>query len=383
MMRTMASQTPHCGLASIVKGMESGVAQGVFPGAVLLVQLEEEVVCHLAVGSIASGADAAPTTVETIYDLASLTKPLATATAMACLVQDGVVQLEDRLDDFLPEIGGSDLGEVRLWHLLHHSAGLPAWRPYYERIDGTRAPRGSERVRDEVKQRILTWIGQELLLFPPGSRSLYSDLGYLVLGMLIERCTGLSLDEFCHTRIFTPIGASPLGFIREPGCMLHQTTGDWGVAPTERSEWRGGLIHGEVHDENAFALGGVAGHAGLFGSAAAVLAVATCWMRAYHSRGAFLDSGLVRRFVSRVKGDGTSSWGLGWDTPTHPSTSGTLFSHDSFGHVGFTGTSIWLDPETDVIAILLSNRVHPSRANTKIHVFRPFIHDVIRKSLGR
>lgn len=380
----MATKTPHCDLVSVVKAMESGVAQGVFPGAVLLVQREEEVVCHLAVGALASKADAAPTTVETIYDLASLTKPLATATAMACLVQDGVFQLEDRLDHVLPEVVGQDLGMVRLWHLLHHSAGLPAWRPYYERVEEARTRHRGEPVDDEdVKHRILSWIGQESLLFSPGSRSLYSDLGYMVLGMLIEQRTGRSLAEYCRTRIFAPIGASPLGFIQGSGCLFRETESEWQVAPTEMSEWRGRIIHGEVHDDNAYALGGVAGHAGLFGSAAAVLTVATCWRRAFHGPGAFLDSEVVRRFVSRLKEDGTSSWALGWDTPSQPSTSGTFFSPHSFGHVGFTGTSIWLDPEADVTVILLSNRVHPTRANTNIRWFRPYIHDVIRRALGR
>ncbi|MDH5739206.1 MAG: serine hydrolase, partial [Nitrospira sp.] len=150
-----------------------------------------------------------------------------------------------------------------------------------------------------------------------------------------------------------------------------------GVAPTEVDSWRGRLLCGEVHDENAAALGGEAGHAGLFGSVDAVLAMTGIWMQAYHGRAAILDQRLVREFTQRQDPAGLASWALGWDTPSIPSSSGQYFSARSFGHLGYTGTSIWIDPEQELEVVLLSNRVHPTRKNETIRDFRPMIHDLV------
>jgi CubicO group peptidase (beta-lactamase class C family) len=150
-----------------------------------------------------------------------------------------------------------------------------------------------------------------------------------------------------------------------------------GVAPTEVDSWRGRLLCGEVHDENAAALGGEAGHAGLFGSVDAVLAITGIWMQAYHGRAAILDQGLVREFTRRQDPAGAASWALGWDTPSIPSSAGQYFAARSFGHLGYTGTSIWIDPEQELEVVLLSNRVHPTRTNEAIRDFRPMIHDLV------
>jgi CubicO group peptidase (beta-lactamase class C family) len=154
-----------------------------------------------------------------------------------------------------------------------------------------------------------------------------------------------------------------------------------GIAATERDPWRGRLLRGEVHDENAFALGGVAGHAGLFGTAMAVSALTEEWLRAWEGHGRLLDGVLARQFTTRQDVTPGSSWGLGWDTPSPPSSSGRHFSFRSFGHLGYTGTSIWIDPESELEVILLSNRVHPTRSNTAIQQFRPLIHDSIYDEL--
>jgi CubicO group peptidase (beta-lactamase class C family) len=149
------------------------------------------------------------------------------------------------------------------------------------------------------------------------------------------------------------------------------------IAPTEQDEWRNRLVHGEVHDENAAAMGGVAGHAGLFGTAESVLAISGAWLRGYHGRESILDGELVREFTTRQESATRSSWALGWDTPSAPSSSGANFSERSFGHLGYTGTSMWIDPLCELEVVFLSNRVHPDRRNEKIKIFRPQIHDLV------
>ena len=151
------------------------------------------------------------------------------------------------------------------------------------------------------------------------------------------------------------------------------------IAPTEQDEWRNRLLRGEVHDENAAAMGGVAGHAGLFGTAESVLAVSGAWLRGYHGGESIFDGKLVMQFTTRQESAARSSWALGWDTPSAPSSSGCHFSERSFGHLGYTGTSLWIDPLCELEVVLLSNRVHPSRRNEKIKVFRPRIHDLIHE----
>jgi CubicO group peptidase (beta-lactamase class C family) len=206
------------------------------------------------------------------------------------------------------------------------------------------------------------------------STSKYSDLGYMVLGFVIERVTGQSLEDFTRERIFLPLQADKLvfGIQKIQGAMSDQ------IAPTEDDPWRGRLLHGEVHDGNAAALGGVAGHAGLFGTAQAVGQVTKAWLDSYAGKPSLFQRDVVRQFVKAQPG---ISWGLGWDTPSQPSSSGQWFSPESFGHLGFTGTSIWIDPIKELEVIFLSNRVHPTRENQAIKTFRPKLHDVIIRGL--
>ncbi len=362
----------------IANAMHAAVEGGVFPGAVLLVRLRGQVAYHQAFGSAALTPAREPASPETVYDLASLTKPLATTTAVLCLVQDGRLRLDDPLQRHLDALHGNAIGEATVYHLLTHSAGLPAWRPLYERIaeEDRRTPGllGSPA----AKQMALDLIKQEPLATSPGSRSLYSDLGFILLGLLVEQAGGTTLAAYCRQSIFEPMQA-PLFFLG-PGGMAagHGAPSDISrIAPTEDDPWRGRLLRGEVHDENACALGGAAGHAGLFGTAAAVSAVVGQWLDSYAGRSRVLPSDLVRRFTARQERIAESSWALGWDTPSNPSSSGSRFSAASFGHLGYTGTSIWVDPTKELEVVLLSNRVHPTRRNETIKQFRPLIHDVI------
>jgi CubicO group peptidase (beta-lactamase class C family) len=219
-------------------------------------------------------------------------------------------------------------------------------------------------------------IRDEPLIYTRGERSVYSDLGFMLLGFLVERLSGMALDLWCEEAIIRPLRADPLMFC--PTAGRAQSPIDISrIAPTEQDEWRNRLLRGEVHDENAAAMAGVAGHAGLFGNAESVLAVSGAWLRGYHGGESILDGELVRQFTTRQESAARSSWALGWDTPSAPSSSGSHFSERSFGHLGYTGTSLWIDPLCELEVVLLSNRVHPSRRNEKIKVFRPYIHDLV------
>jgi serine-type D-Ala-D-Ala carboxypeptidase len=362
----------------IANAMDAAVDGGVFPGAVLLVRLRGERVYHRAFGRAALVPVQEPARLETIYDLASLTKPLATTTAVLRLVQDGLVGVDDPLQRHVEELKGSAIGDATVYHLLTHSAGLPAWLPLYEQIAGKGRLTQGAQGGPPAEQMALALIKQEALSAPAGTRSLYSDLGFILLGILVERASGTSLAVYCRQSVFEPMRA-PLFFLGPKGTGSGSALRPDAalVAPTEDDPWRGRLLRAEVHDENAYALGGVAGHAGLFGTAAAVSAVVGHWLDSSVGRSRMLPIDLVRRFITRQDRIAGSSWALGWDTPSAPSSSGTRFSAASFGHLGYTGTSIWVDPARELEVVLLSNRVHPTRRNEAIKQFRPLIHDVI------
>lgn len=364
--------------------LQSAVDEGTFPGAVLAVRHEGALVYQQAVGRLSLGPSAGAVTLETVYDLASLTKPLATTTAILLLLQRHELTLESRVEYWLEPLSGTSIGAIGIAHLLSHSSGLPGWRPFYERLCGDRLIHNGQLDREEAKTAVLSYIGEEPLIYPAGTRSLYSDLGFMLLGFIVERITSRSLAAFCEEEFFRPLGAAPLAYrprgATAPG-PLHDDM--YPIAPTEDDPWRGRILCGEVHDENAYALGGIAGHAGLFGTAGAVFVMSAAWLAAYRGEESILDGPLARRLVSRQRSIPGSSWGLGWDTPSPPSSAGAHFGESSFGHLGYTGTSLWIDPARRLEVVLLSNRVHPTRRNERIRGFRPYIHDLIcREILG-
>lgn len=367
-------------LRTVQSALDRAVVEGVFPGAVLAVRHGDRPVVHFSSGRLSTSPPGFPVTPSTTYDLASLTKPLVTGTSLAMLIQNGRCGLGDRVADYLPECADTPIGSATLRHLLTHASGLPGWRGYYERLNPSGQVPASNEERAAAKQSMLDCIRSEVLVYERGTRSLYSDLGFMLLGFIIERCSGQSLSGFFQDRILAASGEPRMGFVfqeRLPEFLEEKMTQGGGVAPTEVDPWRGRLLHGEVHDENAAALGGEAGHAGLFGTAAAVLAVSGIWMQAYHGRRSLFTQDLVREFTRRQNQAGSSSWALGWDTPSAPSSAGQYFSARSFGHLGYTGTSIWIDPEQELEVVLLSNRVHPTRKNEALREFRPRIHDLV------
>jgi CubicO group peptidase (beta-lactamase class C family) len=369
---------------AVENAFQRAVDDGVFPGAAVLVSREETVVYERAFGYRASEPQKTPMAIDTIFDLASLTKPIATTTAFMLLVKERKLRLDDLVTRIIPMYGvfGKNLTTFR--HLLNHSSGLPAWKPYFEEIvQGEKSGRIHFVASRAAKNYVYERIHREKPLQPPGARSLYSDLGFMLLGETIEVIASNTLDRYCQEKIFKPLGLRATGFVDLTQLRtrrLHPV--EEMIAATEYCPWRKKILCGEVHDDNAYAMGGVAGHAGLFSSVRDVHRFLLHMNRCYRGRGDFLPQPLVQEFLDRSEAPGSGSFALGWDTPAaEGSASGRLFSSRSVGHLGFTGCSIWWDLERDCHVILLTNRVHPSRNNEKIKVFRPAIHDQIMKAL--
>jgi CubicO group peptidase (beta-lactamase class C family) len=370
----------------IADKMREGVDEGVFPGGVLLVSHKGQVVHHAAYGSACLQPKREPATLDTIYDLASLTKPLATTTAAAFLVADGQLRLDDPLGRFVPELTQDALRLATIRHLLNHTTGLPAWRPLYEQI----VPDG-KKLRDiplpSRRAAVYDAIHREPLVEPVGSRCVYSDLGFILLGEILERIVKQEWPAFCHGEVFPRLGVQGLFYMSEGSPTGGQSVANRQFAATEQDEWRGRMLCGEVHDENAAVLGGVSSHAGLFGTAVAVARAVSPWLAAVRGEASPLPASWAKEFVRRQGIDPQGSWALGWDTPSTgpggaPSSSGRSFSPTSFGHLGYAGTSVWVDPEGELIVVLLTNRVHPTRKNDQIRTFRPVLHDVIFQAVA-
>jgi len=347
--------------------MRQAVVDSVFPGAVLLVARSEEILLHEAwgVADLSAGPAVTP---ETVFDLASLTKPLATTLAVMRLVQSGGMELDMPMSAVLPVMEGTDKAGVTVRQLLSHASGWPAWQPFFERL--RTLPEGERRAH------LVRCLAEEPLTAAPGEVFLYSDLDFLALGLMVEACSGRRLDRFAREAVYQPLGIADLFY--NP---LDESPAVRRYAATERCPWRGRVLCGEVHDDNAYTLNGVAGHAGLFGTAEGVWTLLEALQRIYRGEGGsvWLARPLLETMWTRTD---RSSWTLGFDTPSaQGSSSGHYFSTNSVGHLGFTGTSFWLDLERRIAVVLLSNRVHPSRSNVRIRDFRPRIHDAIMEWL--
>jgi len=349
--------------------MRRALGDGVFPGAVLLVGCGENVLFHAAYGD-ANRFTGEPMTPGTVFDLASLTKPLATTLAVMRLHQQGRLDTGQRLASVLPAFEGSDKGGVTIAQLLSHTSGLPDYRPFYLELAEQPIP-----MRKKVLRARLV---QEALLYAPGERMLYSDLDFMILEWVVEAVSGRRLDRFVGEEVHAPLGAADSLFFID----LSRPAPAGRFAATEQCTWRGRLIEAEVHDENAHALGGVAGHAGLFGTAEGVHRVLSELLNAYHREdgGRLFDCRTVHRFFQRLPGT-DKAFGFDMPAPVNPSC-GRFFPPPSIGHLGFTGTSFWVHVEQSVAVILLTNRVHPNRANIAIRGFRPVIHDAVMEAVG-
>ncbi|MCW5889627.1 MAG: beta-lactamase family protein [bacterium] len=364
--------------------LEQAVRAGAFPGTVILVAQGGEIVWHAAFGHRSLDPERMPMRPDMVFDLASLTKPLATTVALMRLVRDGKVRLDDRITRFVPNFGVHGKTHVTIRQVLCHASGLAAWRPFFKDVQkdarhGRLNYMGSQGARQTVYERI----HRERLEYDPGTRAVYSDLGFILLGELIELLSHASLDRVCHDRIFRPLGLGATGFVDLSKLRVQKLVPVTEmIAPTERCPWRGKVLCGEVHDDNAWAIGGVAGHSGLFSTAMDVHTLLARLRACLHGDDDFLPAALVREMWTRETSVPGSTWALGWDTPSATgSSAGARVSRHAVGHLGFTGTSVWVDLERDAHVVFLTNRVHPTRNNEKIREVRPRIHDAIWAAL--
>jgi CubicO group peptidase (beta-lactamase class C family) len=354
--------------------IERGIASRAFPAAVVEAGRGNGVLWRQAFGTLTYGAESPAATGDTVFDLASLTKVIATATLVMRAIEAGGLALETRVAGLLPAWRGSDREAVTIADLLEHASGLTAYLPFFRDHHG----------RAEFERAICTLP----LEYAPRSQSIYSDLGFMLLAFILEDVNRAPFAKQFDDRFPRKVDDQVLLF--NPPREIRER-----CAPTELDLWRGRLLQGEVHDENTWTLGGAAGHAGLFGTAASVGAFARqilkSWKPDAGSREPDAGSGkreagswkpeTLARFVRKSAVPG-SSRALGWDTMLTTSSCGTRLSPRAIGHTGFTGTSLWIDPELDLYVVFLTNRVHPTRDNNQIQQIRRAVHDAIVQQLA-
>ena len=370
-------------LGKVETALDKAIEKQEIPGAVVLARMprEGELLEYAWVrGLAAARPERLPMRRDTIFDLASLTKPIATTTAIMLLVEEGSIDLDDPVAKTLPSFADRGKEAVTIRHLLSHSAGLKPWRGFHElliqkeRKTGERLL-GTKEGRDWILDRVL----RSGLVHEPGEAAVYGDLDFIVLAALVEAVAHQPFDEFCESRIFTRLGLADTHFFPIPvdGSQAVPDSVRRRVAATENCPWRERILWGEVHDPNASAMGGVAGHAGLFSTVDDVMKFAQFFVDAWHGRNDALPPARVREFSERQNLPESSDWALGWDTPTlGASSSGEHFSANSVGHLGFTGTSLWIDLERELIVVMLTNRVHQVAKRSRFDL-RPKVHDAI------
>jgi CubicO group peptidase (beta-lactamase class C family) len=341
--------------------VNNAIEDSAFPGAVVLVEKDGKVILDEAFGHFTYDKNSPSVKLSTIFDLASLTKVISTTTCTMICYDRGLFKLDDRVSKYIPQFAQNGKGDITIRNLLLHNSGLPAYKKYYEMYNNA--------------ADVLNDIYASKLEYLTGTKTVYSDLGIITLGKIIERVTGMTLDKFAQKEIFDPLGMKNTMY--NPPDSLKKF-----CAPTEYDNyWRHRQIQGEVHDETASLLGGVAGHAGLFSTAGDIAKVLQMLLQDGRFNGKqIIKPSTVKLFTKRQNEESTRA--LGWDTKSASgSSAGNLFSADSYGHTGFTGTSVWTDPERKLFVIFLTNRVYPTRENHKIYKVRPALHDAIITAL--
>jgi len=373
-------------LARLDSTLLAAIADSATPGAAVAIGRGDRLVRLRGYGRTDWAPDAPPATPTTLYDLASLTKVVATTAAAMRLADEERLSLDDRVVDHLPWWSGGDprKEDVTLRQLLLHRAGLPGYEQFFREARG----------RADYERAI----GALRLEYDPGSRTRYSDIGLMTLGFVVEEVTDRPLGEHVGETLWDPLGMMDTDFLPDPALLPR-------IAPTEvDTALRDVHLHGVVHDENAWAMGGRAGHAGLFstvadlavfarmmlaggeldpciqptadsGAPVGTVACTVPWARG----GRVLSEDVVSEFTSRW--DDTSSRALGWDTPSGRSSAGDFFTEGAFGHTGFTGTSLWIDPQLDLFVVLLTNRVNPTRENQRHVELRRRVHDLAARAI--
>jgi len=357
-LRPLALDRPH--MRPVTEFLDSAVAAGAAPGAVLGVS-RADVRFVYGTGQLGADQPARPGQ-ETIYDLASLTKVVGLVPAAMLAVDQGRLDLDASVEQYLPAFAGGDKSRVTIRMLLAHAGGLPAWRPLFREV--------------QSRAEAFALADSTPLESPPGSTAAYSDLGTIILTQILEELYHERLDSLLQQRLFGPLGMRSTGYL--PSLELRDR-----IAPTELDPWRGRVLQGEVHDENAAVMDGVSGHAGLFSSVQDLLTYGEWLVHEWHGAPALpgVDRSTVREFTRRQNLVPGSSRALGWDTPSGETNFMGRAPAGSFGHTGFTGTSLWIDPKRRLVIVLLSNRVNPTRNNPRWSPVRGAIADLVITTL--
>lgn len=352
--------------------MLEAVQNATFPAAQLLVAKKGKIHFSKAYGQADS---------HTFFDIASLTKAISTASLCLLAFQEKKFTPSTTLKEIFPEGVLAAHSEITLLHLLEHASGLPAWRSFYHELPRSMA--GSKSAVEHTLQACL----REDIIHPVGSKSLYSDIGFLLLGFALERVYHKNLAELFVEKIQTPLKLQNIFFAPfgdRNSTLIPSIPAKAVFAPTQDCPWRNHIVRGAVDDANAFMLGGVAGHAGLFANAEALHLFMLQFREVLHGKSTWLKPALLKElfYFERIKNRG-DTFLCGWNLPSkRNSSAGKFFSKHSIGHLGFTGCSIWMDLDKDLWIILLSNRVHPSVNNQKMTQFRPLLHDAVMRELA-
>ncbi|CAN5765736.1 serine hydrolase domain-containing protein [soil metagenome] len=340
--------------------LDRAVSDSAFPGAVAVIGSHTGPIVSVTAGRQDWGSEY-KTTISTLWDLASLTKVVGTTSALMQLVESGKLDLNAPVQQYLPEWKGVNKEKVTVRQLMTHQGGLPPFKQYFK-----------ANVSPDSTYHLFLNTPLDTL---PGVRMVYSDIGFILLGKVVERVSGESLDRYVVTHVFQPLRMRDTRY-KPPKIERYRT------APTEIDPWRGRKLNGEVHDENAYALGQVSGHAGLFSTARDLEKLAGAYLNGgAFGAGRLASAETIRQFTTVV--DSTfSSRALGWDTPSDNSSAGHFIRRPAFGHTGFTGTSIWIAPQHDLYVILLTARVNPTREHNKIGPVRAAVADAIMRALA-
>jgi len=360
---SISAQSNDFQFNAVDKVINKAIEDKSFPGAVVLVWKDGKTIYEKAFGNYTYDSLSPKVKTNTLFDLASLTKVVATTTAAMICYDRKLFSLDDKVVKYIPEFSVNGKEYITLKNLLIHNSGLPAWKKFY----------GRDLKYDDVINEIYS----SELEYKTGEKTVYSDLGIITLGKIIEKVSGKSLDVFCKDEIFIPLKMESTFY--NPDDSLKKL-----CAPTETDNyWRMKTLQGEVHDETSAMLNGVAGHAGLFSTADDLAKLMSVLLsKGKIDQKIFIQQSTIELFTKRVSEESTRA--IGWDTKSDlGSSAGKYFSKNSFGHTGYTGTSIWADPDRNLFVVFLTNRVYPTRENTKIQKVRPQLHNAVIKRIEK
>lgn len=355
---------PRFNFSKVDSLINKGLADSAYPGAVLYVGYKGSIIYKNAFGHFTYDKNAAPMKLDAMFDMASVTKVMATTTAAMLLCDEGKLQLDKKVCEYLPEFGNNGKENVTIRNLLLHNSGLPPFKPFYQTL----------KTREEERAALMNMKPD----YATGTQTVYSCLGMITLQQVIEKITGESMDKFLTRKVYKPIGM--LRTMYNPAEAYIKD-----CVPTEKDDyWRMTVLQGKVHDEAAYLLGGVSGNAGLFSTGKDI----SIFLQMLLQKGSYNNHRYIKpetvEMWTKVQNPANSTRGLGWDTKSpEGSSAGHLFSADSYGHTGFTGTSVWVDPERELFAVLLTNRVHPTRNNNKLSRVRSYVHDAIVEAVTK